>query len=209
MNINNTKYRLPNTKIFTDIIPKDLILLHFTAGSSVEGAWTSWMTQTINIGTPYIVDVDGTIYEIFDPKYWAYHLGVTGPFANNHQHDKRSVPIETVNVGPLKLVGNNLNWWPANYGQKYCSLDETDKYVKVTYRGFDYYPVFPQVQLQAIKDLVHKISIDFNIPLKLSPPENRMLFDLNFFSKWKGIAAHHNFRPDKFDIGPVFDWDIV
>jgi len=209
MVINNTKYRLPQGKYFAEQHTKDLIVLHFTAGGRVDGAFTSWMQQKIQIGTPYIVDFDGTIYEIFDPKCWAYHLGVTGPAAQNHLHDKRSVPIEINGYGPLKKVGENLCSWPNDYKQKYCTISETDKYVKASYRGFDYYTAFPEAQKQAIVELVKHISSTFGIAMTLPPADKITQFDMNFFSTWKGIASHQNFRPDKFDIGPAWDWNLL
>ena len=209
LNINNTKFRLPDNKYFHDVIPKEMIMLHFTAGHNVSAAYQTWMSQNIAIGTPYILDQDGTVYETFDPKLWAYHIGCTGPKAQNHKHDKRSVPIEVINYGPLKLVGDTLMSWPGNYTQKFCKVTETDRYVEATYRGFDYFEAFPAVQKAALVELVQKISTDFNIPIILPPVEKRTVYDMDFFDNWKGVASHQNFRPDKFDIGPAWDWSLL
>jgi hypothetical protein len=46
---------------------KDLLVLHFTAEASAEGAFSSWVADTSRVATAYIVDRDGTIYETFDP----------------------------------------------------------------------------------------------------------------------------------------------
>jgi N-acetyl-anhydromuramyl-L-alanine amidase AmpD len=209
MNIDAKTYRLPDNKIFKDTYEKTLIILHFTAGSTVEGAFNGWMQQSIQIGTPYIIDTDGTIYQIFDDKFWAYNLGCTGPKAQNHKHDKRSVAIETVNMGPLKLIGDMLCSWPNNYKQKFCMLSETDRYVKATYRGFDYFAAFPEVQKVAIVELVKKISNDFNIPIVLPPAEKLTVFDMDFYDTWKGVASHQNMRSDKTDAGPAFPWELL
>lgn len=209
MTVNNTKFRLPSNKYFQEADHKDMIMLHFTAGSSVDGAFNSWLHQDIKIGTPYIVDKDGTVYEIFDPKYWAYHLGVTGPKAQNHKHDKRSVPIEIINMGSLKLVGDTLYSWPNNYKQKFCNISETNKFVKANYRGFDYYEAFAEPQKVAVVELVKHISETFSIPVILPPVEKQDKFDLDFFDNWKGVASHQNFRNDKTDIGPAFSWDLL
>lgn len=209
MNVDNKKHRLPANKFFSEVTPKDLIMLHFTAGSTASGAIASWKSQTIKIGTPYILDLDGTVYEVFDPKGWAYHLGVTGPKAQNHKHDKRSVAIEVVNFGPLKLKNGFLYSWPDNYNNLYCAITDKDKYVKSSYRGFDYFAAFPQVQKDALVELVKKISSDFNIPITLPPADKLDKFDLDFFDNWKGVASHQNFRPDKFDIGPAWDWKLL
>ena len=208
MNV-NTKHRLPEGKFFAEQDPKNMIMLHFTAGSTTEGAFNEWMTQKIQIGVPYILDLDGTVYEIFDPKCWAYHLGVTGPKAQNHKHDKRSVPIEVVNFGPLKLVNDVLYAWPGNYTTRFCHASDTDRYVKAPYRGFSYFPSFPQAQKDALVELVHSISEVFKIPVMLPPADKRTAFDLDFFDNWAGVASHQNFRPDKFDIGPAFDWGLL
>jgi len=209
MNIDKTKYRLPKGKFFADTHTKDMIVLHFTAGSTTSGAFASWMSQKINIGTPYILDPDGTVYEIFDPKCWAYHLGMTGPHQENWKHDKRSVPIEVVNFGPLKLVGDTLYSWPNGYKNVYCKLTDADRYVKKSYRGFDYYAAFTDAQKVALVELVKHISDEFKIPMDLPPADKLEKFDTAFFKDWKGIASHQNFRSDKFDMGPAWDWDLL
>lgn len=209
MNIDKSKYRLPQGKFFTDVHKKDMILLHFTAGSTTSGAFNSWVSQKIKIGTAYILDPNGTVYEIFDPKYWAYHLGITGPAAQNWKHDKRSVAIEIVNIGPLKLKDDTLYCWPKNYGQKFCNVSETGKYVKKSFRGFDYYAAYTPEQMAVLPELVTKIGADFDIPTTLPPVEKREVFDTKFFDNWKGITSHQNWRPDKFDVGAAFNWKVL
>ena len=209
MNINKTKFRLPKGKFFETADKKNMIMLHFTAGSRVDGAVQSWLAQKIQIGTPYILDNDGTVYEVFDPKFWGYHLGVTGPKSQNWKHDKRSVAIEVVNMGPLKLKGDVLYSWPGNYTQRFCTLAETDKYVKASYRGFDYFDAYTPAQNQALPELCKKISADFGIPMTLPPVDKRDKFDLDFYDNWVGVASHQNFRPDKFDIGPAWNWSLL
>lgn len=200
------RYRLPDEKVFRQEFPKDLIVLHFTAGSSVEGAFEAWLSQEINIGTAYIVDRDGTVYEVFDPKYWAYHLGIKGAAAQSHKHDKRSIGIEIVNMGPLKRRGDTLCAWPKNFTQPFCSVADTDKYVTAPFRGFSAYARFPEAQRHSVGNLIEVLSVDFGISAIAPPTDKRDDCDLAFFDEWTGIASHQNFRADKFDIGPAWDW---
>ena len=142
--VNRTRFRLPAGQFISEEAEKDLVVLHFTAGSNAQGAFSEWTNTPARVATPYIVETDGTIYELFDPKCWAYHLGLEGANFQNGKHDRRSVPIEIVGVGPLRLDPlnpNQLNWWPPNnsYGTKFCTLSQTDKYVKKSFRGFDYF----------------------------------------------------------------------
>jgi N-acetyl-anhydromuramyl-L-alanine amidase AmpD len=216
--MDRTTLRLRTGKYLLEESAKDLIVLHFTAGSSARSAFDSWSNSPGKVATPYLVDVDGRVYECFEPRFWAYHLGVEGPASEGHCHDRRSIPIEIANVGPLKpdpANPNQLNWWPpadprngrATFGTRWCTVEETDRYVKAPFRGFDYFAAFPPVQVVGVAALVRNLCARFSIPLQLPPPGQRGAFDLPFYRDWKGIASHQNFRADKSDIGPSFDWD--
>lgn len=190
--------------------PKDSVVLHFTAGPSAKGAIATFQSSPrangYPVSTPYVVEVDGTIYKIFEDKYWSYHLGVQGPQAENHKHDKRSVAIEIANVGPLRPHGGEaLGYWPNNFKSKYCLLTETTKYVKLPskWRNEEYFATFPQAQIDAVLELVESICEAHRIPKILPPPSVRHSFDLERFKEYRGVLSHVNFRPDKTDLAPL------
>ena len=158
------------------------------------------------MATSYLVDPDGSIYELFDPAHWAFHLGIKG---SNGRHDKRSIGIEIANVGPLKPAHNNperLNWWPKDWGTRWCGRDESSKYVEAPYRGIDFFAAVPDAQLNMVAGLVLYLCERFDIPKRIPPSARRTECNLSHFSKFKGVAAHQNFRKDKWDVGPAFDW---
>lgn len=204
MIINKTKYALPATDYFDEIQNKDLIELHFTAGSTAVGAFATFRNDPDKVATAFLVDIDSAAYELFHPGKWAYHLGMKKDNPG-FIHDKRSIGIEIVNPGPLTRAGEWLKTW---YGAGWCKIAETSKYVQVpTWRGYNYYATFTDGQYQTVIELTRELSSDFGIPRVIPPPEKRMQFDVPFFSKWKGIAGHQNFRLDKCDPGPAWDWD--
>lgn len=212
--IDRTRFRLPSSQYFQQVYPKDLIVLHFTAGATAAGAHAAWLQSPVPVATAYIVDLNGAIYEIFDPKYWAYHLGIRGVANANWKHDRRSIGIEIVNVGPLRPDPKNpdqLNWWPPSgeYKAAWCTRRDTTRYVQEPYRGFDYFASFPQVQMASLKELVGSLCQTFNIPVKIPAHPRRTEFNPAFFAAYQGIAAHQNFRDDKVDIGPAFDWHLL
>ena len=49
----------------------------------------------------------------------------------------------------------------------------------------------------------------FGIPFTLPPASRRPTYDPDFFCRFSGIAAHQNFRPDKLDVGPAWNWDSL
>jgi len=203
MQIDDTKYVATSGDYYDKEYTKNRIILHYTAGARADGA-ASTLLQQDGVCVPFIVDSDGTIYQLFDPKYWAYSLGVRSPDYPKGHFEWNSIPIEICNVGPLKKVGSDYMWWPKNWETKY-----TGAVVNYSFRGFDYHAAFPEAQIQAVCELVDYLSTAFNIPKKLVPKDQRELLDLKYMDTFKGICSHVNFRYDKWDIPgePVFPWD--
>jgi len=205
--INRSKFVLPTKEFFPEVVDKDLIVLHFTAGQSAQSAFNTWMNNPERVATAYIVDTDGTVYELFDPSYWAFHLGVKGA---GGVHDKRSIGIEIANVGPLKQSAsdpNRLDWWPNNWGTPWCRLDETGRYVRAPFRGIPYFASFPEPQVAAVARLTAYLCERFGVPKNLPARTRRKECDTVYYGARKGVVAHQNFRPDKWDVGPAFDWE--
>ena len=203
MNINNTTLRLTDGCYFPEKIAKSLVLMHFTAGTTAKGAVDYWKILKNGISAPYVVDTDGTIYETYNPEFWSYHLG----FKGTHAHDKRSVAIEVVNPGPLVLTGDTLYFWPKNFKEKYCMASETNRYVNSTlYRGYSHFAAFTKAQMDVIPTLVQNICDRFKIPYEAI--EDPLTFQPDYASRFNGIVSHSNFRADKYDVGPAFDWSV-
>jgi LysM repeat protein len=203
--IDRTTLKLPEGQYIAENKRKDLIVLHFTAGTTARSAFNTWVADARRIATAYIVDVDGVIYETFDPNCWAYALGVKGqPDGSN---EKRAIQIEIANVGPLERRDDTLYWWPPNdtYRTRWCHISETHKFVEASYRGRGYYARFPDIQLLAVSSLVKHLCDTFQIQ-KAIPADRLDVCDREWFSEFRGIVSHQNFRADKYDIGPAFDW---
>jgi N-acetyl-anhydromuramyl-L-alanine amidase AmpD len=204
----NRTLALPGDQYYQETTRKDLIVLHFTAGTTAASAVEAWRSTPDHVATAYIVDADGTVYEVFPPSAWAYHLGIKGGTAI----ERRSIGIEIANVGPLQPSAgdpNALNWWPGDFGRKFCGRDETAKYVEVRegYRGKQYFAAFPGAQIDAVSRLVADLCDRFGIARRLAGADARLACDLQRFASYTGIATHVNFRHDKWDIGPALDWD--
>ena len=211
--INRTRFVLAAQEYYPNVVPKDLVVLHFTAGTTAQSAFDTWRRDPAHIGTAYLVDVDGTIYEVFPPGAWAAHLGVKG---TQNLHDRRSIGIEIANVGPLKVSSEDasvLNWWPRrapdapDFSTRFCRLDETHRYVAADFRGMKHFAAYRDAQVDAVGALVRHLCRAFSIPQQLPPLARRYTCDLNRFTSYKGVCTHANFRQDKWDIGPAFQWD--
>ena len=208
--IDKTTLRLSDGQYMKESKPKNLIVLHFTAGRNARGAYNTWEGDSHRIATAYIVDTDGVIYEAFAPNFWAYALGIKGQ--PDKRNEKRAIQIEIANVGPLVRRDDVLYWWPPvengveTYKTRWCHISEGHKYVEASFRGRDYYASFPHEQFLAVGNLVKHLCETFEIE-KTIPFDRLEDVDLAWFSEFRGIASHQNFRRDKYDIGPAFDWE--
>jgi N-acetyl-anhydromuramyl-L-alanine amidase AmpD len=208
---------------FNSVSAKDLVILHYTAGANVLGAVREFKSRADGVSTPYVVGTDGKVFELYPPDCYSYHLGMTAkrgePNPNaNHIHERRGIGIEIVNVGPLKINGEYLCYWPpltkenpyGAYLTRYCHISEEDRYIRVRdkWRGFNFFAAFPPVQMTAVAELVGLLVEQFNIPFVIPPKAKQLVTDIPWFVEFKGIAAHHHARTDKYDVGPAFDWNI-
>lgn len=207
--IDTRTYALAGGEYINQSVPKDMIVLHATAGTTARSVYETWRAPgSGTVATAYVVDRDGTVYECFPADRWAHHLGMKEKNPGWY-HDRRSIGIEIVGVGPLRPDaedGGQLNWWPQDFGVRYCGLAERDRYVKADYRGFRYWASYRKEQVEAVRGLVHKLCLQFGIPQTLAPQSKRDAYDADFYCRFRGIAAHQNFRPDKVDVGPAWNW---
>ena len=184
---------------------KQIVWHHTVSNGSAEAVaeWFGADHGASKIATAYVIALDGTILQLFDPvDGWAYHTGLYG------QGDKNVIGIEIVNAGPLvkKTVKNLLN---GKDEEKYFWLDGKYEFTgKVfdngkVWRGISqYWAAYTDTQIQAVGELTAWLCDRFDIPKKV-------LSDLAFkaeYCNWKGIIAHCNIRKDKSDVSCAFDF---
>ena len=198
----NRSLRLPDKEYKREVTKKNLIVLHHTAGGSARSTYQWWLTDPKPIGTAYIVARDGRIHEVFDPKYWAYHLGYSV-----RKDERRSIGIELACEGALLERG----------GELYCydKVSERTRYRGVApwciphpWRGYRWFAPYPDKQVVAtiklVKYLLGKFQIPPTVPKSVAMHKpivyrasNRLL---------TGVLSHAHVRADKTDVHPGFPW---
>lgn len=189
---------------------KDSVIIHHTAGGH-NPVWTvnSWGNDSIgriataftlggrSISTKGDSSYDGVVVMAFEPKYWAWHLGVKG---TKGKLDKKSIGIEICNYGPITLGKDNKFY---NYVKK--PMPETDVYdLGVKWRGYRYFHKYTDLQIDSLRHLLGWISQEFGISLKKSTPWSIDSFDVSkeALSGSGGLWTHVNYRKDKSDCHP-------
>lgn len=186
---------------------KKKIVLHYTMGYLKGDIGT--LTQQ-HVSVPFVIGRNGIIYNLFASKYWSYHLG-PGAIGGNTPMSKECIGIEISNIGPLKLIGNDLVTTYSN-SDVYCTLDEKQFYTKLPakYRDWEYYATYTAAQYEAIIKLIKFLCAKYNIPKNfMNEPERYEIMTDAGFKNFSGIVSHVNCRTDKTDIGPAFDWAKV
>ncbi len=193
----------PVSQYYKEEMPKKIIVLHHTvSGSGVKGDINWWEKTSERVGTPYIVDREGIINQIFDDKYWIHHLGIKqymlnqfGSRVSNDRLNQLSIGIEIDSWGGL--VKKNGKWYNSANQEMKC--EEVQEYPR-GYRGFYAFEKYTPKQLQATKELLQYLISKYNIPKEYN--ENMFDFNSQAIRGTHGIWTHTSYRPDKSDCHP-------
>jgi hypothetical protein len=192
--------------------PKKQIVIHHTAGSH-HPHWTidGWKFKSNGVGAAYVIGgksnsaayedkFDGVLVQYFDPKYWAYHLGIK---ELNHKISKQSVAIELCNYGPL--IKNNK----GNYLTKVNNTVPEDQVSKCKFRNYEFYESYSEKQIATLKDVIIRASDRFNIDPRKGlyerlTKDRKSAFEVtnSALSGDYGLWTHTNYRQDKSDCSP-------
>ena len=212
MNITTVNFAEKN--YVKEVTKKTQIVIHHTvSGEGVEGDISWWNKLTEKIATHFIIDRLGVVYQLFDEKYWAYHLGTTSEhfkkFSLQYQNlNKSTISIELDVWGPvLPFEGK---FYPVKFNP------DTKKYVPNTaakpindnpeeyctgYRGHRYYEMYTTKQLLALQQLLQQLTQRHNIPTVYAG-DNFWVANNLALSGQSGIWGHCSFRTDKSDPHP-------
>lgn len=188
------------------------VVLHHTCGSSAESAIKWWSSNPERVGTNYVIDTDGTVFVAIPINRFAYHIAI-GSRANANsvhrqyrtaEHEKfiakHSIGIELVSFGELTQDGNILY---NCYGNPFCSIEETEKYVfyKQPFRGNYFYARYSDAQLQALKEVLNDFQ-EYKLPIEFTYKPEMWDLSENAIKGESGIWAHVSYRIDKSDCHP-------
>lgn len=213
------EYHLNDNEYFKEVIPKDTIYLHHTAGSArpdyVIDGWErdkSSRGGVLRVGTAFVIgrktggaaNFDGVIYRAFKAKYWAHHLGTKRPKHKKYSNaglNKKSIAIEICSYGPLK---RDAEGFYVTFGTKRIDVPESEVFeIDKPWRGHKYFQRYTEKQIASLKKLLIDLAILFDIEIP-DHKYDRDWFDLKFdaLNGEPGLWTHVNVREDKTDCFP-------
>jgi N-acetyl-anhydromuramyl-L-alanine amidase AmpD len=197
MNIDRSM-RLPDDQYYQDQLKKSQIYLHHTVGGSAKSTFEWWKKDPLHIGCAYIVDRDGTIFEVFEPNCWCHHLGLD--HHENKSLNEHSIGIEIASEGALKMVSEKLFAFDGK-------MLVHDSFVKLEqeWRGYQYFDAYEESQIASVIELVNYLCDRFGVPREL-PAGDKTRFDMSLIG-FSGVLSHCNVRSDKTDVHPMFPFN--
>lgn len=202
--------KLPANCYYQEEIPKTQIFIHHTAGgSNAANVINGWKTRTDHVCTAFVIAgkpssatsgyKDGDIYQAFSSKHWGYHLGLkkevfTEQGVPYKPLDKASIAIEICNWGAVTPKNGKYETYIPN-----AFVPEADV-LPLDYKGKNFYHLYTDAQLAALKDLLVYLCEKYNIPKTY----NAGMFDISkdALSGAPGIWTHTSVRKDKVDCSP-------
>ena len=213
------KHPLPKNQYFnTEISKKQIYLHHTVSGNGAEGDLNWWRKTPDRIATCGVVERDGDWYECFDPKYWAYHLGINSHHINKYRNSKVPQPNQTLNKHSIGIEIDSWgglvkdskgNWCTARWSKTKKKFVANTKRViptenvtvyKDKYRGFYAFEKYTDKQLKTVKELCKMWNKEFGIDLTYHDD----IWDVcpRAYAFESGIFSHTSVRKDKSDCHP-------
>jgi len=195
----NRLFRLPADQFFQESFIKRQIYIHHTVGGSAVSSFNYWLQQPERVGTAYLIDRDGTIYETFDPVYWCHHLGLK--HARNKELNQHSIGIEIASEGALQFHNQKLTAFDGKQVFRSGYVNNIHEW-----RGYQYFDSYEQAQIFSLYKLVKHLCEQHSVPKKCIEQKLSTTYSEEFFD-FNGILGHCNVRADKTDPHPRFRFD--
>lgn len=196
--------RLPAGQYYANALPKRAIVLHHTVGGSAKSSFDWWLADPRRVGTAFIIERDGTVFEVFPPEGWAGHLA-----CHDLTLEQASIGIELASEGGL--VERDGALWAFDGKNRLGGTDDLLERGRVVrfvggYRGFEYFDAYEPAQMAAAIALTLELCDRFGLRRALTRDALAPSGDPRPFVGYQGVLHHACVRPDKSDLHPGFDY---
>jgi N-acetyl-anhydromuramyl-L-alanine amidase AmpD len=180
-----------------------LVLHHTVSGKNIQGDLNTWLGDTIRVGTHFIIDRDGTPYQLFSSKYWIHHLGVTKDILVKFGFSDVQSRNIILNQNSIGFEIDNWGWLDKQPDGKFKTcygnvVDVPIQEYQNGFRGYKYYEKYTNAQIQTVGELLLYFRDKFGIPMDYN--ENIWETNKDALGGKSGIYAHCSYRFDKSDV---------
>jgi hypothetical protein len=197
--------RLPESEYFAEQVSKTGIALHHTVCDDAHTTIHVWRGDRSADGTPrhvataYVIDLDGTVYEAFDPACWAWQFGLRWRDELRIPFEQRFIGIEITSEGGLTEHDGRL--YAYDEISPVFEKPHAEAFQCPTdYRGYRWFDRYEPDQSQALAQLVDDLCERFAIPRVY--PVKPFLYYGEALASFEGVIGHAMVREDKSDPAP-------
>jgi len=122
VNTDHTSPNYDNSRNGKDI---DAIIIHHTGADDIQSTFNEFENPYSEVSAHYVIDKDGTIYQIVGDEKRAWHAGPGGIPGNPGDVNNRSIGIEVVNAGDGKTPFTD---------EQYAALSQLTAYLQQQYQ---------------------------------------------------------------------------
>lgn len=203
----NKTMQLPAGQFFPPAGAKTGIAIHHTVGGSAASTFRWWLEDDDLVGTAYIIDRDGTVFEVFDPRAWAWQFGLPWARTKKIKFEQRFIGIELASEGGLKEVDGKLYCFDRVSPKTLKPREEAFDFGQV-YRGYRYFDRYEEAQVVALLGVIDSLCNQFGI--KRQAPSRFFELYGEPLADFEGIIGHTMVRQDKSDPAPMQQlWDRI
>lgn len=203
---NIIRVQFPDSQFVKEETAKTQIVLHHTAsGPGIDGDLAWWRKTPERVATHFIIDRAGQIYQLFDLRYWGWHLGLSNKDFSSmgctyRNLDKTSVGIEIDCWGHLQKAPDGKCYPTGMIGKARPVTDIQEYCPSNKWRGYTMFERYTNAQVTALKDLLHDLCAQLNIPKTYHI--DMWGASTNALKGTPGIWTHASYRKDKSDCHP-------
>jgi N-acetyl-anhydromuramyl-L-alanine amidase AmpD len=189
------------------------IVIHYTASGSGQGVLSWFKNPSARVSAHYVLDRDGTIYQVVKDEDTAWHAGLAARSGLSDEENakrrdrdaqlypnRRGIGIEIVNWGLLRRDGDNyftwFNDWSTPYNGEVIAARER------------YWATYTEQQYNKLISLVSFLCKKYEVPAQFPAhgpgAYHAEISDLKDFS---GLLGHEAIDNTKTDPGGAFDWE--
>jgi N-acetylmuramoyl-L-alanine amidase len=144
----------------------DSIIIHYTAGPSMQSAVNTFKDKNKKSSAHLVVGLDGKVTQMVAFDTIAWHAGKSS-YQGRSGFNKYSIGIEIVNPGYLQKVGDKYQAW-------YGTLYNEDKVVKATHKNEStarYWHIYSEEQIETVFNICRLLKDKYNIEMILGHDE--------------------------------------
>jgi hypothetical protein len=196
---------LPESEYFPDPQEKSGIALHHTVCDDAHTTLDIWRHDRTpdghprRVATAFLIDLDGTVYEAFDPACWAWQFGLRWPDELRIPFEQRFIGIEITSEGGLTEYDGRLYAYDR-ITHVFEKPREEAFQCPTDYRGYYWFDRYEPPQIEALCLLVDDLCERFDIPRVY--PDKPFLYYGEALAPFEGVIGHAMVREDKSDPAP-------